>query len=106
MTPNPVTVANKTLVWDFTTQQSYTGIAGFGQKEIRPGTFAMYVGDNDQATDSPSYDITALDKILWSAENGNFDQYLPSDFDMNGDVNGADKILWSENNGTSSRVMK
>ena len=66
----------------------------------------MYAGDNDQLSDFPSYDITGLDKILWTSENGNFDQYLPSDFDMNGDVNGADKILWSINNGTSSRVPK
>ena len=106
MTPTPVTVANKALVWDFTTQNSYTGIGGFGTKEVMPGIFAMYAGDNDQTSDYPSYDITGTDKILWSTENGNFDQYLPSDFDMNGDVNGADKIIWSNNNGTASRVLK
>ena len=106
MTAAPVTVVNKALVWDFTTQNSYMGIGGFGTKEVMPGTFAMYAGDNDQLNDFPSYDITGTDKILWATENGNFDLYLPSDFDLNGDVNGADKILWSENNGTSSRVPK
>ena len=106
MTPNPIVVANKSLTWDFTAQQSYVGIAGFGSKEIMPNIYAMYAGDNAQGSDSPSYDINGLDKILWTSENGNFDQYLPSDFNMNGDVNGADKILWSINNGTSSRVPK
>ncbi len=106
MTPIPVTVDKGVLAWDFTTQNGYLGTGGFALKEILPNTFAMYTGDNDQASDSPSYDITGLDKILWTIENGNFDKYLPSDFDMNGDVNGADKILWSINNGTSSRVYK
>jgi len=106
MTPTPITVTSGSLIWDFTTQNSYVGTAGFGQKECNPGVWAMYAGDGNQDADFPSYDVNANDRILWKAENGNFDQYLLSDFNMNGDSNGADKLLWSVNNGFSSRVQK
>ncbi len=106
MTPTPITVTSGSLIWDFTTQNSYLGTAGFGSKECLPGVWAMHAGDGNQDADFPSYDINGNDRILWKAENGNFDQYLLSDFNMNGDSNGADKILWSINNGLSSRVPK
>ncbi len=107
MTPAPITIDNSnTLLWDFRIQESYVATAGFGSKQIEPGVFAMYAGDSDQGADFPSYDINGTDKILWTIENGNFDQYRQSDLDLNGDVNGADKIIWSLNNGISSRVPK
>ncbi len=106
MTQDPVMVSNGTLVWDFTTQDSYKTITGFGSKQIGQGVYAMFAGDNDQLNDVISYDITGLDKIIWTQQNGNFDQYMSSDYNMNGDTNGSDKILWDNNNGISSRVLK
>ena len=110
MSENPVTIDQGSLIFDFRVTNSFVGlqipVTGFGQKQVNPGVWAMYTGDGDQASDITSYDITGLDKILWEVENGNFDQYLLSDFNLNGDSNGADKILWSNNNGISSRVPK
>jgi len=105
MTPNPVVVLDRTLTYDFTTQDSYTGVNGFGCKQLEPGVWGMYASDGDQS-DLVSYDINGSDKILWTNDNGFFDKYIPGDYNMNGDVNGADRILWEENNGVTSRVPK
>ncbi len=109
MSQYPLNISNGKVIYDFTTQDSYRDLpnpTGFGQKEVRPGVFAMFAGDCAQENDVFSYDITGADKILWSQQNGNFDQYLPTDLNLNGDVNGNDKIIWNNNNGISSRVPK
>ncbi len=105
MTPQKVSIVNKTLSWDFRYSDSYKDATSYGQKEILPGTWVMFAGDGDQS-DFPSFDIKGTDKTLWLNNNGIFQQYEISDFDLNGDVNGADKVLWFENNGVSSRVPK
>ncbi len=105
MTPQKVPVINNSLSWDFRYSDSYKDVTSYGQKEILPGTWVMFAGDGDQS-DFPSFDIKGTDKTLWLDNNGIFQQYEISDFDLNGDVNGADKVLWFENNGVSSRVPK
>jgi len=105
MTPNRVEIINGVLTHDFRTSESYRDPTGFGQKQLSTGEWAMYAGDVDQS-DFPSFDIKGTDKAEWILDNGVFDQYLNTDFDLNGDVNGADKLLWFENNGISSRVPK
>ncbi len=105
MTPQKVPIINKTLSWDFRFTDSYKDATSVGQKEILPGTWAMFAGDGDQS-DFPSFDIKGTDKTLWLNNNGIFQQYMIPDFDLNGDINGADKVLWFQNNGVSSRVPK
>ncbi len=105
MTPQKIPVINKSLSWNFGTSDSYKDATSFGQKEILPGTWAMFAGDADQS-DFPSFDIKGTDKTIWLDNNGIFQQYMIPDFDLNGDINGADKALWFENNGVSSRVPK
>ncbi len=105
MSPQPVPLVGGSLTYDFRSNDSYA-VTGFGQKSITPGVFVLFVGDVDQITDQGSYDINASDKAVFDIENGEFNQYLPSDFDQNGDVNGADKILWNSNNGVFSSVPK
>ncbi len=108
MTPQPVTVVNKEIIYDFTAQDSYRDAAGtgVGQKEIAPGVWVMLSGDMAQTNDVVSYDITGADKIIWTDGNGNFDSYRYSDANLDGDTNGSDKIYWEINNGKSSRVPR
>lgn len=105
LSSNPVAVNDGVLRYNFTRQNSFLP-SGFGQLEYKPGVWAMYAGDGDQTTDAPSYDLNGNDKILWSVENGNFSQYLPSDYNVDGDVNGVDKIIGRRNNGISSGVLR
>ncbi len=107
MTPAPVSITNSTLTYDFTQANTYDGNGtGAGQLEIAPGIWAMYTGDGDQISDVGSYDINGPDKTVWFETNGVFDNYLPADYNLDGDVNGQDKSLWFDNNGVSSRVPK
>ncbi len=106
MSEDPIPVINRKMVYDFRVNNTFRDLTSFGQVQILPGVYAMYAADGDQVADVISYDITGLDKILWTAENGIFDKYRAGDFNMDGDVNGVDKILWDQNNGLSSRVPK
>jgi len=91
---------------DFRVQDSWVNGTSFGQIQVRPGEYAMYGADGDQIPDIFSYDINAVDKTTWLAENGIFGQYLFTDFNLDGDTNGGDKIIWSRNNGIASGVPK
>lgn len=105
MSPSPVAIVNRTMTWDFRPQDSYHS-GGAGQIELSPGVWVMLAGDGDQTQDPFSYDINGQDRTRFFYENGNFTTYLPSDYNMDGDVNGADKSLWSRNNGVFSAVAK
>lgn len=103
----PVSVQNRTLTYDFTTQDSWMPPnGGFGQKELTTGLWGMFAADGDQIADLVSYDINGADRILWSASNGVFLQYSLADFDLSGEVSGADRILWGLNSGINSSVPK
>ncbi len=106
MSPQAIPISNGIFSYDFRWSNSYTASGtGFGQKQTSTGEWLMFTGDSDQS-DFPSYDIQGTDKTLWLNENGIFDQYRTSDFNLDGDINGQDKSLWYENNGISSRIPK
>lgn len=102
---SPVSIVNGAFRYDFRVQNGYAGV-GFSQKEITPGRWAMYTGDCDQAVDGTYFDINANDKVFLSTENGTFDAYLLSDFNLNGDVNGSEFIMFKRNNGVFSQVER
>ena len=106
MSPQPVQIINQVLSYDFRIADSYRDASGYGQKELATGVWAMIAGDGEQTTDTFSYDVNGEDKQIWFDQNGNFDAYLPGDYNLDGDANGADKLLWENNNGISSRVPK
>ena len=105
MSPAKIPVELSTLTFDFTISDSYRNSTSFGQKQLPSSVWAMFAGDADQS-DYPSYDIKGTDKTTWFENNGVFDNYMPADFNLDGDVSGQDKSLWFENNGISSRVPK
>ncbi len=105
MSPSPVPIVNGMLTYDFREADSFKDATSIGQIQLANGQWAMLGGDCDQ-TDFPSYDITGNDKTLWNLDNGQFNQYLNTDLNLDGDVNGADKLIWDKNNGFSSRVPK
>lgn len=105
MSPELIPVNEYTLTHDFRASDSYRDVTSYGQKLRSSGVWCMYAGDGDQS-DFPSFDVTGSDKSIWVEDNGIFDYYRVSDFNMDGDVNGEDKVLWFENNGVSSRVPK
>lgn len=104
--PTALDLSSRQLVWDFTTSQSYIGGAGFGQKSMPGGLFALYAGNGDQDSDVQGYDINGSDNLLWKQNTGRFDVYMSSDFSLDGDVNGADAILWNGNNGFFSTIPR
>lgn len=105
MSPQPVTLTNQVLSYDFRQADAYSDGLGYGQKEISIGVWAMFAGDGDQSDDF-SYDINGEDKQIWYEQNGVFDIYLQGDYNLDGDINGLDKGHWMMNNGISSRVPK
>ncbi len=104
MTPQPIDMVGNTLTYDFRAADSYAVGSGFGQKLVN-GTWCLYSCNADQNNIS-GYEITGQDNILWQGLNGSFDIYEAVDFDMDGDVNAMDKLLWSINNGIFSAVPR
>jgi len=99
-TPNPISLEGNLLSYDFRTAPDTDELPiVYGYKEISPELWGMYAGDADKISDVGGYDINAADKILWFNLNGTFDQYLDTDFNLNGAVDGEDKALWEPNNG-------
>lgn len=106
MSPDPVAISGRSLVHDFRLTDSYRDATSFGQKEISVNNWVMFAGDGSQINDAVSYDINGTDKSIWVDDNGLFLEYLPTDFNLDGEVTGEDKIFWELNNGISSRVPK
>ncbi len=119
MSHKHVRVENQVLSYDFRIQNSYQGTSGSGSgqtyieledededEDETQGVWAMFSGDGDQLAETESYDINGFDKNIWSDANGMHNQYLPSDYNLDGDVSLPDKIHWDRNNGISSRVPK
>ncbi len=101
MTPQAVSVANNTLLYDFRLADSYKNATSTGQKQLSSGEWCMLSGDIDH-----DHDINGADKGIWANLNGNFEGYYTSDINQDGDVNGADKADWLRNNGLYSIVPK
>lgn len=113
MSRNYVHIENESLHYDFRIQNSYQGPSGSGSGQVFLGengnddqVWLMFAGDGDQMADIQSYEISGFDKIIWFNDNGRFGLYLPSDYNLDGDVSLPDKIYWNRNNGISSRVPK
>ncbi|MFK7980560.1 MAG: hypothetical protein AB8G86_11300 [Saprospiraceae bacterium] len=107
MSDQAMPVVNGTITYDFRTKQSHKGLLGFGQKALGLGTYVMYAGNGDQASEingNRILNIIVSDKDLWLEENGDHSSYYLNDFDLNGDVNVQDKNLWLENNGKFSDI--
>lgn len=104
MSLTPVTTGNNTMTYDFTLNDGYEAGGGVGQKEFF-GSWCLYAGSSDQSNPA-GYEITGSDNILWQGANGTFQQYLATDYNMDGDVNGQDKVYWFANNGLFSAVPK
>ncbi len=106
MTVAPVNVSNGRIIHDYRTQDSYNGNgSATGQKQVDNSVWALIAGDVDQS-DSPSYDVNAADKSLWSLDNGMFNVYNGADVNQDGDINGLDRILWQYNSGIFSAVPR
>ena len=97
----PVTVSNAQITYNFTDQAGYSGGIS-GQKEVAPGIWALYAGDGEKTVSNG--DITGADRTYFNTYNGNFDKYLPADYNLDGQVDGLDKIYWSNNNGIFKTV--
>jgi len=106
-------VLGNILTYDFTTADSFTVPASFGQKLLVPGNpaanipdvWAAYAGNIEQGNDfTQRDDINAPDKWEWKTNEGVFDIYFSGDANLSGDNNGADKTLWFNNNGIATRV--
>jgi|GEM_PF-1072641 len=105
LSPTPVNVSNGNVRFDFRAQNGYA-LSGVGMTEVLPGKWALIAGNSDQLSDGQFYDINAVDKQLWSAENGNFNVYRTTDLNLDGDINGLDQILFNQNNGLFSTLEK
>ncbi|MCC7445334.1 MAG: hypothetical protein IT263_10955, partial [Saprospiraceae bacterium] len=106
MSNDKLPVISSTITYDFTKQQSYRGLLGYGQKYVS-GKFLMYAGNGDQVQTTTSIkDINAKDKDLWLIHNGENSQYNINDFELNGDVNVQDKNMWLDNNSIFTDVPR
>ncbi len=103
MSPTAINVNQGALTYDFRDGDSYSN-GGQGQKQIAAGVWAMFAGDGDQLQDINGYDINGIDNASWTPQNGGFNVYGNSDYNLDGDVSGMDKILWSANNGVYSSL--
>lgn len=100
MTAAPILIVNGEMNFDFRNAGANATI----QKAMPNGVYALYAGDGSQTQDLNGYDVNGVDKELWDMTNGIFDQYIPSDFNLDGNVDGADRSIWSINNGESSGI--
>ncbi|MEZ4910139.1 MAG: discoidin domain-containing protein [Saprospiraceae bacterium] len=106
MSHQKVAIVGGSIQYDFTTQQSYQDLLGFGQKLIN-GKYVMHAGNGQQViSSSADTDINVNDKDLWQIYNGDNSSYYINDFELNGDVNVQDKNLWLINNGKFTDVPR
>ena len=105
MSPAAIALTNNRLTVDFTTANSFTlnNPPSFGQK-IMGGKWFMFAGDGSKSSRLTNFDINFTDSQLWKSENGIFDRYRNSDFNLDADLNFQDQILWKNNNGKYSGI--
>jgi len=101
MSPSPISLADGVNTVLLSAANGYTG-TGSGQKGIQSGVWVMFAGDC--SVDPAGYEVNGQDKVLWSADNGKFLDYITTDIDLDGDVNGFDRILLESNFGVFSGV--
>ncbi len=105
MSPAAIPLSNHKLTVDFTTANSFTlnNPPSFGQK-LMGGKWFMFAGDGSKSSRLTNFDINFTDSQLWKSENGIFDRYRNSDFNLDADLNFQDQILWKNNNGKYSGI--
>jgi len=98
----PTLFVNGGFFYDFTINQSYIPptLPAVGQKR-QENRYMMYAGDMVKGT---SAEINANDISNWIQSNGSFGRYLVGDANLDGEVNALDKIVWTINNGLFSGV--
>ena len=65
MSPQAVNIVNDNLSYDFTTANSFTVAASFGQKQLSTGAWAAYAGNADQSSTALERDdIKSPDKTI------------------------------------------
>lgn len=102
-----IQVKNDTLSYDFSLQNSYTQtpITSSGQKLI--GTiFALFSSDGVKNPSNQNFDINISELLLWKTENGLFDSYLDSDFNLDAEINFMDRAIFKQNNGIFSMISQ
>lgn len=107
MSSSKIALTGGKIIFDFTTQDSYsiTNPPSFGQKRnLTTGKYTMYAGDVNKATKVDNYDINANDSKIWKGLSGVFDRYMHTDFNLNADTNFQDSALWKVNSGRYSAV--
>ena len=98
MTANPLTQVDGTYEYNF----KFDGMSAYGtdaQKNLGTNMYGMYAAD-------PNADgnINLSDKTIWTNQAGT-QGYVPTDFNMDGQVNNADKNdKWLPNEGEESQV--
>ena len=113
MSDSIVSFVGHKLTYDFRHTQSWEDpiFAGFDlfarQKEIIPGTFAMFAGNGNQTPSlNADTDINFDDRSYWESQNGQVGQYRIGDYNLNGDTNFNDRITWERNNGKFTSVPR
>jgi hypothetical protein len=93
-TLNTIPLSNSSNLLDFTTNM----VALYGTTPLNiivPNVYVLNVGDANS-----DGSIDAFDDIIWSTNNGLFDDYQQnSDYNLDGSIDAFDNILWSINNG-------
>ncbi len=104
MSAQAVNIIDNVLTYDFRNTEGYALAVGAGQKQVG-NNWCMFAGNVDHSNPL-GHDISGADIGAWQSENGLFNDYIDSDFNLDGDVNGGDKSKWRPNNGISSSVPR
>ena len=106
MSPNPVTMVNGNMSFDFTLSDSYVVVdpPSYGSKKLTDGQWVMLSGDAVKNTPSSYFDIGPSEMQLWNVAAGLSDQYRAADFNMDADINSNDLVLWKANAGKYSAI--
>ena len=106
MSPNPVTMLNGNMSFDFTLSDSYVVVdpPSYGSKKLTDGQWVMLSGDAVKNTPSSYFDIGPSEMQLWNVAAGLSDQYRAADFNMDADINSNDLVLWKANAGKYSAI--
>lgn len=109
MSPSLITPAmvagEMTITYDFRNQDGFVDFFSFGQKEMAVGTWAMFGADPNKIGFQRN-EINGSDNAVWLLDNGLAQEYLLSDFNLDGEINGNDNSIWLINNGIVAAVPK
>ncbi len=90
------------LEWDFRNANSYQPVFRFGQKEIKPGVWAMFAANGEQVSSIQA--INSQDRTLWRTLQGTLG-YSLGDFDLDTDSDSVDENIWKNNQNRTSGVI-